>query len=57
MIGDIKIADGIVVGAGAVVTKSFTENNVVLGGVPAKIISYSGNMLPERMRGADIAKR
>jgi acetyltransferase-like isoleucine patch superfamily enzyme len=32
------IANGVVVAAGAVVTKSITEENVIVGGVPAKII-------------------
>ena len=31
---------GVVVAAGAVVTKSFSEDYVVLGGVPAKIVKY-----------------
>jgi serine O-acetyltransferase len=33
LIGDIEIGNGIVVAAGAVVTKSFDEENAVLGGV------------------------
>lgn len=33
----VKIADGTIVGAGAVVTKN-TEKNSIVGGVPAKII-------------------
>ena len=57
LIGDIKIGDGIVIAAGAVVTKSFTEKNVVIGGVPARVISQSGNLLPQSMHGADIANR
>ncbi len=57
LIGDVRIGDGAVVAAGAVVTKSFQENNVVLGGVPAKIISNSGNLMPANRRGADLAKR
>ncbi len=57
LIGDIEISDGVVIAAGAVVTKSVSEENVVVGGVPAKIISYSGNPFPEERRGADIAKR
>ena len=32
------IANGVVVAAGAVVTKSITQENVIVGGVPAKII-------------------
>lgn len=57
MIGDIEIGNNIVIAAGAVVTKSFTEENAVVGGVPAKVISYSGNPFPMERRGADIAKR
>lgn len=39
IIGDITIADNIAIGANAVVTKSFTESDITLGGVPAKKIS------------------
>lgn len=42
----VKIGDHVVVAAGAVVTQSFVENNVVLAGVPAKVVkrleSYVG---------------
>ena len=38
IIGDIEIADGIIIGANSVVNKSFLEPNVVIAGVPAKII-------------------
>ncbi|WP_051015889.1 acyltransferase [Melioribacter roseus] len=34
----VELADNIVVAAGAVVTKSFYEKNIVIGGVPARII-------------------
>lgn len=37
IIGDIEIGDNVTIGANAVVNKSF-PGNVVLGGVPAKII-------------------
>lgn len=37
--GDIKIADGVTVGANATVNKSILEINVTVGGTPAKIIS------------------
>ena len=36
--GDIKIANGTAVGANAVVNKSFSEENIAIGGVPAKKI-------------------
>lgn len=38
IIGDVKIANNIVIGAGAVVTKSFLEEGTVICGVPAKKI-------------------
>ena len=36
--GDITLADGIVIGANAVVNKSFLEPNIAIAGVPAKKI-------------------
>lgn len=39
IVGDISIADGVCLGAGAVVVKSITEPNSTWGGVPAKKIS------------------
>ncbi len=39
IIGEITIADGVCIGAGAVVTKSIEEPNTTWGGVPAKKIS------------------
>lgn len=57
LLGDITIGDGTVIAAGAVVTKSFLDKDSVIGGVPAKVISYSGNPFPMERRGADIAKR
>jgi serine O-acetyltransferase len=39
IIGDITIADGIVIGANAVVTKDFKEPNISIGGVPARKLS------------------
>ena len=42
LMGDIRIADGIAVGANAVVVKSFDEPNITIGGVPAKKISDKG---------------
>lgn len=40
--GRIEIASGIVIGANAVVTKSFTEENICIAGVPARKISDKG---------------
>lgn len=38
LFGKISIADGIAIGAGAVVTKSFYEKNITIAGNPAKKI-------------------
>ncbi len=38
IIGDIQIADDIVIGANSVVTKSFKEKGITIAGVPAKKI-------------------
>lgn len=39
VIGDVHLGNDIAVGANAVVTKSFLEDKITLGGVPAKKIS------------------
>lgn len=39
VLGNVELADGIVVAAGAVVIKSCNQKNVTLAGVPAKIVS------------------
>lgn len=39
---NVTLADDIIVGANAVVSKSFLEPNVVVGGIPAKKISDNG---------------
>jgi serine O-acetyltransferase len=41
--GAIELADGCVVGANAVVNRSFLEPNSVLVGVPAKVVSNKGS--------------
>ena len=38
IIGDVEIADNCVIGAGAVVTKSFPKDGSIIAGVPAKVI-------------------
>ena len=38
LLGDIRIADDIVIGANSVVTKSFEEPGIVIAGVPARKI-------------------
>lgn len=35
LLGDIRIADDIIIGANSVVTKSFEEPGIVIAGVPA----------------------
>ena len=42
LLSNISIADDTIVGANAVVTKSFDEPNIVIAGVPAIIISFDG---------------
>ena len=42
LFGAIKIADGVAIGANAVVNKSFLEENISIAGVPAKKISDKG---------------
>ncbi len=43
IIGDVTIGDNVAIGANAVVVKSVEENDVTLGGVPAKIISRNNS--------------
>lgn len=38
ILGDVSIANNVIIGANAVVTKSFLEEGVVIAGCPAKII-------------------
>ena len=57
VIGPVTVADGVCLGANAVVTKTIDEENTTWGGVPAKKISDEGSPFPMNRRGADIAKR
>ena len=41
--GPINIGYDCVIGANAVVNKSFEDNNITIGGVPAKVISKKGS--------------
>lgn len=41
----VKLADGVVVGAGSVVTKSINQKNVVIAGNPARIICKTSDFL------------
>lgn len=43
IIGPVSIADGVVVGANAVVVKDIVESNITVAGIPAKKISDSGS--------------
>lgn len=43
IIGDVTIADGVAVGANAVVVKDILEPNITVGGIPAKKISDTGS--------------
>jgi len=42
ILGAVYIADGIAIGANAVVNKSFEETNIAIAGIPAKKISNNG---------------
>jgi serine O-acetyltransferase len=46
--GNIEIASGVVIGANAVVTKSFLQENICIAGVPAKKISDIGRFEIEK---------
>ena len=41
VVGDVYIADGITIGAGAIVTKSFYEPGIHIAGVPARKVGES----------------
>lgn len=41
--GNISLGDNVVVGANAVVNKSFEHNDITIGGVPAKVLSNKGS--------------
>ena len=43
VVGSVTLGNGIAVGANAVVTKSFDEDNIAIAGVPAKKISNNGS--------------
>jgi acetyltransferase-like isoleucine patch superfamily enzyme len=38
---NVRVSKGNIIGAGAVVTKTFVQENVTLAGVPAKIIALN----------------
>lgn len=43
IIGDVTVADGVAIGANAVVSRSVTTPDVTVGGIPASIISPRGS--------------
>lgn len=45
--GTVKIPNGCIVGSNAVVTKSFEEENCILGGIPAKVIKRNVKWINE----------
>ena len=54
ILGDIWIADGIAIGANALVNKSFYEENIAVAGVPAKKISNNGALSWNKKKGKDV---
>lgn len=54
LFGSIQIGDGTAVAAQAVVNRSFMENHVTLGGIPARVISRN-SAVPYLIDGATIA--
>ena len=38
VIGDIRIADGVTIGAGSVVTRSINQNGATVAGVPGRVL-------------------
>lgn len=45
IVGPVKIANGIAIGANSYVDKSFEEPEITIGGVPAKIVSRKGSKM------------
>lgn len=45
VLGDIYIADNIIIGANAVVTRSFYEPGITIAGIPAKKVSNDPNVI------------
>ena len=50
ILGEITIADGIAIGANALVNKSFTEKGIAIAGNPAKKVSDNGRKQWEKNR-------
>ncbi|WP_339319211.1 serine acetyltransferase [Paenibacillus sp. FSL R10-2734] len=51
VLGSVRLARNIAVGANAVVNKSFAEENITIAGVPAKMVSTSGRLGWNKKRG------
>ena len=45
----VAIADNSIVASNSLVTKKFTQSNIILGGLPAKILKENVNWLDERL--------
>lgn len=56
ILNGVSLGNNVTVGAGAVVTKSFEEDNIVIAGVPARIIGYKTNTVSERTTKMDSQK-
>lgn len=54
VVGGVKLANKIAVGANSVVTKSFTEEDITIAGIPAKKISDSGSTEWKTIRNKEI---
>lgn len=48
VLGGVHIADNIAIGAGAIVTKSFEQENIAIAGNPARKISDNGRLTWDR---------
>lgn len=57
IVGQITVADGVVIGANSVVTKDVAESNITVAGAPAKKISSNGNSFPADRRGYELANQ
>jgi serine O-acetyltransferase len=55
LFGAIQVADGIAVAAQAVVNRTFSDPNITIGGIPAKVISQKG-AIPYLIDGAGTSK-
>lgn len=52
----VELADNIIVGAGSVVTKSFRQEGVILGGNPAKVIGTIGDFVSKNAKNQMMIK-